>query len=398
MEVEVIDCDLNTDNDLVETVTVLVSSTSAPDGQSVLLSETAAESATFRATLPLSERAAEGTLLVAHEDVVTLTYIDADDGEGGIDVPVSTTATIDCMAPVIFAVEPTDIQTRSATITFVTNEPTTGIVHYGLTCGAFGFTTIGVRGRSEHSIRLTDLADNTTYYYAVEASDGASNTHVEDNEGACYSFTTPEIPDYFTEQFGSDNDLANMSITFTPNRSVHYYAACGAAISALPVDPTGGETLSLTDDSSAAIELSGDPVWLYGTSYNTFYVGSNGYITFTAGDGDFSESLIDHFDLPRISVLFDDFNPTDLGTVSWKETVEGVTVTWQDVPQYGTEEANTFQVQMRFDGTLVLSYLALAVTDGIAGLSKGEGTPSQFVESDLSTYTCGGTADDGVPN
>ena len=59
------------------------------------------------------------------------------------------------------------------------------------------------------------------------------------------------------------------------------------------------------------MNLSGAQVSLYGQTYSTFYVGSNGYITFTAGDTDYTESLSDHFGEPRISALFDDLNPVD---------------------------------------------------------------------------------------
>ena len=78
---------------------------------------------------------------------------------------------------------------------------------------------------------------------------------------------------------------------------------------------TSWVALPLSDDSFAEVTPP-QSVSLYGTSYNSLFVGSNGYITFGAGDSDFSESLADHFDLPRISGAFDDLNPGAGGTVS----------------------------------------------------------------------------------
>jgi hypothetical protein len=80
--VEVNDCGLNTNDDVVETVTVNVASTSAPAGESVVLTETGPATAQFIGTLPLSTTNAPGVLLVAPGDVLTATYNDADDGTG----------------------------------------------------------------------------------------------------------------------------------------------------------------------------------------------------------------------------------------------------------------------------------------------------------------------------
>ncbi|UCD30429.1 MAG: S8 family serine peptidase [Planctomycetota bacterium] len=401
-EIQVIDCDLNTDNGLVETVTVKISSTSEPGGESMLLTETGAETADFRGSIALSTTNDAGVLQVANGDTVTATYTDADDGQGGTNLPVTTTAFVDCTPPEISNVQTTDIEPFRATVTFGTDEPADGTVRYGLSCSSPWETMTGGGYETSHLIKLTDLTENTTYYYAVDAGDEAGNTSTNDNGGACYTFTTPDIPDYFTEHFDSaDNDLDNLSLRFNPDGSYDFYSGCAEPIAALPVDPGGGTPLSLSDDSSALVTLSGgETVSLYGTSYGSFHVGSNGYITFTLGDSDYSETVADHFDLPRISALFDDFNPASGGTVSWKQLADRAVVTWEDIPQYGTSDYNTFQVEMRFDGTIVISYLDIDAPDGLAGLSEGSGVAADFYESDLSAMeSCGEpTCSDGIQN
>jgi len=398
--VQMVDCDLNTSNSVIETVTITVASNSEPGGESVLLTETGAETADFRGSILLDTVDAAGVLLVADGDTVTATYVDADDGLGGTNVTVTATAAVDCSSPVISSVQATNIQARSATVTFTTDEPAHGTVRYGASCGALTGSAAEAGYNTVHTINLTGLQENSTYYVAVDAVDSAGNAATDDNGGGCYSFTTPDIPDYFTEEFLSNNDLANVSLTFTPNASVDFYSGCAMSIAALPVDPSGGTTLVLSDDSSALVTLSGgDTVSLYGTSYGSFYVGSNGYATFTVGDSDYTETLADHFAMPRLSGVFDDLNPSVGGTVTWKQLADRAVVTWQAVPEYGTSNSNTFQIEMHFDGTIVISYLDVAVLDCIAGLSSGGGVPADFFESDLSAMgTCGASCSDGMLN
>jgi hypothetical protein len=402
-EIQVIDCDLNTDNGTQETVTVTIASDSEPGGESVLLTETGAETADFRRSIALDTVDGAGVLLVAEGDTVTATYIDADDGQGGINVPVTLTATVDCTPPVISNVQTIDIGPFGATVTFNTNEPTDGTVRYGSACGAWIDTAAGGGYETLHSIKLTGLTEDTKYSYVVDSGDEAGNTSTDDKDGDCYTFTTPDIPDYFTEFFDSaDNDLDYLSLRFNPDGSYDFYSGCAEPITALPVDPSGGTPLVLSDDSFATINLEdGETVSLYDNSYSSFHVGSNGYITFTSGDSYYIESLASHFDLPRISALFDDFDPfLSLGTVSWKQLVDRVVVTWENVSEFGTINFNTFQVEMRFDGTIVISYLDIDAPDGLAGLSEGSGVQEDFYESDLSALgSCGEpTCADGIQN
>jgi hypothetical protein len=399
--IRVVDCDLNLSDTVVDTVTVTIDSNTEPGGESVLLTETAAETADFRGSIALSTTDAAGVLQVSAGDAVTATYIDADDGQGGTNVAVTDDAVVDCTPPVISNVATADVQPRAATITFDSDEDATGSVRYGLSCGALSQTVSKAGFTTAHSIDLLNLVENTTYFYAVDAEDEAGNGATNDNGGLCYSFSTPDIPDYFTELFSSGNDLDNLSLTFTPNGSYDYYAGCAEAITVLPVDPSGGTVLSLSDDGSAPATLSGgETVSLHGTSYGSFYVNANGNVTFTASDGDYSETLADHFDTPRISALFDDLNPTLGGTLSWKQMADRAVVTWQDIREYGASSSlNTFQIEMRFDGTIVLSYLAITANDGLAGLSEGNGLPGDYFASDLSALgPCGPTCSDGILN
>jgi chitodextrinase len=292
---------------------------------------------------------------------------------------------VDCTPTQISNVQSNNIGPYSATVTFSTDEQANGAVRYGQTCGALTETAAESGYDTSHTVVLTGLTESTTYSYAVDADDEAGNTSTDDNGGICHTLETPDRPDYFTELFGSDNDLDYLTLTFTPDGSNDFYSGCIESIADLPVDPSGGTTIILSDESYAIMPLSdGANVGLYGVIYDTFYVDSNGYIAFTADNSTWSESLEEHFRIPRISALFDDLDPSSLGTVSWKQLTDRAVVTWQDIPFYGGSGSNTFQIEMHFDGTIVISYLAIDSTGGLAGLSEGNGLSADYYKSDLS--------------
>ena len=88
----------------------------------------------------------------------------------------------------------------------------------------------------------------------------------------------------------------------------------------------------------ASRNFGGQTVSLYGVSYGGLYVGANGYITFTAGDTDNTPSLEDHFNVPRISGLFYNLDPSAGGSVSWKQLADRVALTYLilSLPSEGT--------------------------------------------------------------
>jgi subtilisin family serine protease len=207
---------------------------------------------------------------------------------------------------------------------------------------------------------------------------------------------TVEQVDYFTELFDFEypftpgdpnrNDMAGRTLTLIPDGSGSYYRACASEATGFPVDPDGGTHISLRDDDYEQIDIDGEQIDFYGRRYGTIFVGSNGYITFVSGDSQRLESLENHFDLPRISALFDDLDPSAGGTVSWKQLDDRVVVTFENVPEFSLSNANSFQVEMFYNGKIRITYLDIAANDGLVGLSEGYGLPVYFVESDLSEH------------
>ncbi|QTA88531.1 serine protease [Desulfonema magnum] len=217
--------------------------------------------------------------------------------------------------------------------------------------------------------------------------------------------------DFFTEAF-ENNDLAYQRITFTPDGSENFYEACHEAAAAFPTDPGDGTTLSLPDDAYESVLLSGGKqVSLYGVSYSSFYVGSDGDISFKSGINEQDRSLAFHFKEPRISALLDDLDPEGTTSITWKQMADKAVVTYLDIPEFTDSDSrtpaghaqnnllarqnvlksprtnsNSFQIEMFFNGVIRITYLNISARDGIAGLSRGDGVPENFTESDLNAY------------
>ena len=215
---------------------------------------------------------------------------------------------------------------------------------------------------------------------------------------------TIEQVDYFTELFHFEypfdpcdsncNDMANRTLTLMPDGSGSYYQACSSEATSFPVDPNGGTNIPLKDDDYVPIDLGGEQIDFYGTNYDTIYIGSNGYITFLSGDAGFLETFENHFDLPRISVLFDDLDPSVGGTISWEQLDDRIVVTYENISEFSLSNSNSFQVEMFYNGKIRITYLEIAAGDGIVGLSEGYGLPLYYVESDLSEHYVLGDLDD----
>ncbi len=131
--------------------------------------------------------------------------------------------------------------------------------------------------------------------------------------------------------------------------------------------------LSLGDDSSANVAL-GFTFNFQGVDYTDINVNSNGNITFGSGDGDFSESVSELLsDQPRIAVLWDDLNPATGGTVDATGDSNSMLVSWSGVPEFYSTGSNTFSAELFSDGTIQMVYGNVSASDGIVGISPGNG-------------------------
>ena len=192
--VQVVDCDLNSSDAIIDTVDVMVTSDSQVGGALILtLTETAAESATFTGSFSFADTNG-ADVLVSEGDTMSLTYIDADDGNGNTNVPVVSSATIDCTAPAIISTSASLVSSNFADVDVQTDEGSDIVVNFGTSMGSLDQSVESNGLVTNHTVTLEGLTILTDYFYTVETTDTAGNTTLHDNNGNGYTFTTLNGP------------------------------------------------------------------------------------------------------------------------------------------------------------------------------------------------------------
>jgi len=209
------------------TTDVTVTSTTETTPETVTLNLIDPGVGKYSGTIPTSSVPpvnGDGLLSVSHADVLTVTYVDADDGAGGSNVTVTDNADADCGLPVIGNVQSSAVTGSAASITWDTDEPADSTVHYGLTPpgGSSDFDAALV---TAHDLRLRNLDECSVYYYWVASSDSVGNTASDDNLGMFYTFETgkktePEFLSTDTPIPISDNTTHTSTISVADDKTV----------------------------------------------------------------------------------------------------------------------------------------------------------------------------------
>ena len=111
----------------------------------------------------------------------------ATDTNGGDYYTFTTTA--DTTAPTISSVTASPVADTTAVITWTTNEGATSQMMYGTTSGGLdNYSTLATGLNLSHTVSLTGLTVNTTYYFTVSSVDGSDNATTSSQS----SFTTLE--------------------------------------------------------------------------------------------------------------------------------------------------------------------------------------------------------------
>jgi hypothetical protein len=146
-----------------------------------------------------SATALEATLVSSH--IVTITGLETDtvyhfrvrskDSCGNEATSVFYTfATPDTIAPTISSVAVSGTTAHGATITWVTNEPSTSQVDYGQTAACELSTVLNVGFPYNHSVVLSGLSGETTYYLRVRSTDASGN----EARSVVFTFATAKCP------------------------------------------------------------------------------------------------------------------------------------------------------------------------------------------------------------
>lgn len=105
----------------------------------------------------------------------------------------TTAASPDTTAPALTAISATNIGTSTATINWTTNESASSKVYYTLTTPlntGTASTKTDATLVTNHSLTVTGLSPNSTYYFKVESTDASANTSLSSET----SFVTNALP------------------------------------------------------------------------------------------------------------------------------------------------------------------------------------------------------------
>ena len=127
----------------------------------------------------------DGDLQVSDGDVITVTYNDASPA-----TTLTGTALVNDSGPAISNVHASSINEADVTIAWDTSAPSNSKVYYGTTPGLGSESPINPTLGSGHSVVLSGLLPNSTYYYDVESYDNQGNGVRDDNGGLHYVVST----------------------------------------------------------------------------------------------------------------------------------------------------------------------------------------------------------------
>ena len=188
-----------------------------------------------------------------------------------------------------------------------------------------------------------------------------------------YAQATPRIHD------SNDFDLDQKTIRLTPRGEGYVVADVPFAFAR-----SLGNQLDLSNDDSLEVVFEdGFTFTMFGTTYRSLFVNSNGNLTFGFGDSDSIESVPKFSaQFPRIAPLWSGFDVETSGDVFFRQNERKAVVTWNQVSQADALELNTFQVTLQANGGIEFTYDGVATPSGLVGISPGGvfGTSSSEVD------------------
>jgi hypothetical protein len=172
-------------------------------------------------------------------------------------------------------------------------------------------------------------------------------------------------------------DLKNSSILFTPDGDSYRITKGDVGFSRDFGSRLGyffgvDDTLGDGDNGYRDVTLLGAPFPFFGVSYDTIFVGTNGYITFTQGDttARISPTTLAG-NLPRIAPLWADLEVVDSGDIYYNRLDGRHLITWEGAGQPSYAGISTFQAVLYDDGRIAFAYRKVKAQAALAGISPG---------------------------
>ena len=216
---------------------------------------------------------------------------------------------IDVIPPVISSVSATPF-TTTATVQWVTNEMADSRVDYGTNPSSLTLTASNTTPVAIHSVPLSSLAPNTTYYYRVTSVDGAGNSTTSPATGnPALSFTTSppslSVADASIVEGNSGPATATFNVTLsvasTQTVTVSFATSNGTATAGS--DYTGGSgTVTFNPGQTSrpiGVLVTGDSV---SEANETFTVTLSNPVNAVLGDGVATGTITNDDAAPTIAI------------------------------------------------------------------------------------------------
>jgi hypothetical protein len=185
----------------------------------------------------------------------------------------SSFVSADTVPPVITAVSAA-ARSGSATVTWTTDESSTSRVDYGTSATSLTSNATSAGSGTAHSVTLSGLAANTTYYYRVTSADGAGN--------AATSPASPAAPATFTTLATSVGDATTADFNAGTVSSAYVAQQADGEVVLAPSSATEftGTTvpsgMSTTIRSGGSVVVNGGVATLLNADLTTTTTYSNG--------------------------------------------------------------------------------------------------------------------------
>jgi hypothetical protein len=173
-------------------------------------------------------------------------------------------------------------------------------------------------------------------------------------------------------------NLKNSSILFTPDgqgyrispSDLEFESDLGSRL--VNFFGADGKPIDDADNGYRDIAIPNARFPFFGASYDTLYVGTNGYITFTQGDttARISPSAL-ATELPRIAPLWADLDLTDSRGMYYNRLSDRHVITWSRAAQPLYSGISTFQAVLFDDGRIAFVYGKVKVQAALVGISPG---------------------------
>ena len=133
-----------------------------------------------------------------------------------------------------------------------------------------------------------------------------------------------------------------------------------------------GNLLGNSDNGYRDITLLRANFTFFGVSYDKVFIGTNGYITFGAGDTSTNPSASALATaLPRIAPLWADLDASSEGNIYYNRLEGRHVITWDAVPQALYSGKSTAQAVLYDDGRIAFVYKNVKARSSLIGLSPG---------------------------